>query len=343
MSNSHNPGGLTRRELLKLLGLGGAALLAGCASPETLTGGSPTPAPFVPTVALEPTSAPATRPPTGVPPTVPAQTATPAPGLAELLQPLSLDPLPADAWKSLPVYPDSLSARMRRVFEIGMQQGRDPRRFSVIGDCQSIPTYFLTEFEGADGVNYFLGENYAGLQPAVDWFKGSFGGGSATQGGQNVAAVFSPLWADPNLCAAGEGPLACELRINRSAFALISLEENWAGDDTGYRENLEKIVQYTLGQAVIPVLATKASNLEGDHSINRAIVETARAYEVPLWNFWASLQSLPEQGLYEDRFHLTQGAPGRFDYRGEIRTGWAMRNLTALQVLDALRRLLELG
>lgn len=343
MTQTPLPGGLTRREILKLLGLGGAALLAGCANPESLAGGSPTAAPFVPTVALEPTSAPASRPPTDVPPTAPAGAATSAPALNELLRPLTLDPLPPDEWKSLPIFPDSLSDRMRRIFEVGQQVGRDPRRFSIIGDCQSIPTYFFTEFEGVDGVNYYLGDSYANLQPTVDWFKGSFGGGVATQGGQNVAAVFSPLWADPSVCAPGEGPLACELRISRSAFALISLEENWAGDAIGYRENLEEIVRYTLQQAVIPVLATKASNLEGDHSINRAIVETARAWELPMWNFWASLQGLPEQGLYEDRFHLTQGAPGRFDYRGEIRTGWAMRNLTGLQVLDALRRLLGLG
>jgi hypothetical protein len=335
-------GGMSRRDLLKLLGLGGAALLAGCA-PKSDAAGAPSTAAFIPTEALEPTSAPVTRPPTGMPPTAPAQTPTPAPDLAALAQPLALEPLPGDDWMKLPVAPEAVSERMRRVFEIGLAQGREPHRFSVIGDCQSIPTYFFTEFEGAPDVNYFLGERYAHLQETIDWFKGSFGGGVAARGGQNVAAVFSPLWADPAACAPGEGPLACELRLGRASLALISLEENWNGDAEGYRANLERIVQYTLSQAVIPVLATKASNLEGDHSINRTIVETARAYELPLWNYWASLQDLPDQGLYADRFHLTQGAPGRFDYRGEILTGWAMRNLTALQVLDALRRALMDG
>ncbi len=331
---------LSRRDVLKLLGLGAGVWLAGCAGPQTPA--SPTAAPFIPTVGLEPTSAAATRVPGTQPPTAPAQTATPAPGLAELAVPLAVPPLGAEEWKTLPVFPQAVSARMHRLFEIGQGLGRDARRFSVIGDCQSIPTYFFTEFEGQPGVNYHLGE-YGDLQATIDWFKGSFGGGVAANGGQNVAAVFSPLWADPLACARDEGPLACELRLSRAAFALISLEENWNGDAAGYRENLEKIVQYTILQGVIPVLATKASNLEGDHSINRAIVETTRAYEIPLWNFWASLQDLPEQGLYEDRFHLTQGSPGRFDYRSPLRTGWAMRNLTALQTLDALRRLLVAG
>lgn len=330
---------LSRRDVLKLLGLGAAAAwLGGCAAPQPPT--DPTAAPFIPTVALEPTSAPATRPPASPPPTAPASTAVPAPGLAELGLPLDLPPLAPNEWQTLPIIPQTVSARMQRLYQIGQTLGRDARRFSVIGDCQSIPTYFFTEFEGQPGVNYHLGETYASLQPTIDWFKGSFYGGVAANGGQNVAAVFSPLWADPLACGREEGPLACELRISQAAFALISLEENWKGDAAAYRENLEKIVRYTISQGVIPVLATKASNLEGDHSINRAIVETGRAYEIPLWNFWASLQDLPAQGLYEDRFHLTQGAPGRFDFRGEIRTGWGMRNLTALQMLDALRRLL---
>jgi hypothetical protein len=139
--------------------------------------------------------------------------------------------------------------------------------------------------------------------------------------------------------------LACELRLTNSSIALISLEENWNGDVEGYRQNLETIVQFTIQQGVIPVLTTKASNLEGEHAINRTIVEVARAYEVPLWNFWASLQDLPQQGLIEDGFHLTQGWSPRFDYRtpAEVKSGWAMRNLTALQMLDALREFLTQG
>jgi hypothetical protein len=49
---------------------------------------------------------------------------------------------------------------------------------------------------------------------------------------------------------------------------------------------------------------------------------------------------LPSKGLIKDGFHLTQGWSGRFDYRKPelVKSGWAVRNLTALQVLDFLRR-----
>jgi hypothetical protein len=240
----------------------------------------------------------------------------------------------------MPVVPEAVSERMHQLFRLGQQMGRDPRRFSVIGDCQSIPVYFLTGFDGTPDKDYFLGDTNANLQETIDYYKGSYSGGVAANGGQNVAAVFSPLWADPKQCESNEGPLACELRLRRSCLALISLEENWNGDLEGYRANLIEVVKYCISQGVVPVLTTKASNLEGDHSVNRTIAEITREFGLPLWNFWLSLQDLPSKGLIDDDFHLTQGWSGRFDYRiaKNIKSGWAIRNLTALQLLDLLRR-----
>jgi hypothetical protein len=65
-----------------------------------------------------------------------------------------------------------------------------------------------------------------------------------------------------------------------------------------------------------------------------------------LWNFWASVQDLPNHGLAQydvfgqvDLFHLTR-SEGFFSYDNPDieQTGWSMRNLTALQALDAVRR-----
>jgi hypothetical protein len=338
--------------VLKLLGLGATLALAACAPAPEEAPAAPVndthPATDAPLDAAAPTD-------TNAPPTTdtggagdPAATNPLILNDPETLAtPLHLAPLPGQEWMAIPVVPQSLSERMRAVFRFGRQNGRDARRFSVIGDCQSIPVYFLTNFDGTSGSDYYLGDTYADLQETIDWYKGSFGGGVAATGGQNVAAVFSPFWADPTLCETNEGPLACELRRGNPSLALISLEENWNGDEAGYRENLENIVRYAIQQGVIPVLTTKANNLEGDHAINRTIVEVARAYELPLWNYWLSLQDLPQKGLIEDGFHLSQGWSPRFDYRdvSQIKSGWAMRNLTALQVLDALREMLneELG
>jgi hypothetical protein len=325
---------LHRREWLKVLGVGTAVFLSGCLRKDILVESA------VETLAVLPTEIPPSELPAAtadIPPTLePSLQAQ----MAELLIPLELPPMSGNEWMDYPVVPESISERMKKLYRLGQEMGRDPHRFSVVGDCQSIPVYFLAAFDGVGDQDYYLGEQYANLQDTIDYFAGSFTGGVAANGGQNVAAVFSPLWSDPQKCASNEGPLACELRLSNPCLVLISLEENWNGDAAGYQTNLVKIVEYCISQAVIPVLTTKASNLEGDYSINRTIADTARRYELPLWNYWLSLQDLPTKGLIEDGFHLTQGWSGRYDYRKveEIKSGWAMRNLTGLEMLDKLRR-----
>ena len=84
---------------------------------------------------------------------------------------------------------------------------------------------------------------------------------------------------------------------------------------------------------LVPILASKADNLEGDHSINLAVARVAAAYDIPLWNFWRVTDPLPSNGLMEDRFHLTN-APNRFDWPATFEVAWPMRNLTALETID---------
>jgi hypothetical protein len=248
-------------------------------------------------------------------------------------------PSPApDAWKSLPPIP-TFSDRAREIFRRGLALGRNPRVFSKIGDCQNITTYFLADFENPD--KYRLGP-YADLQATIDWFKGSFGRKSlAVKGGLNVAAVLNPLMANPDLCQADEKPLACELRANNPGLAIISEEEAWSGDVAKYGTYLRKVIEYAIAQGVVPILATKADNLEGGNRIDALIASLAWEYDIPLWNFWGAVQWLPTHGLSKDGFHLTQGYGFKnfyFDQPAADWSGWMERNLTALQALDAARR-----
>ena len=88
-----------------------------------------------------------------------------------------------------------------------------------------------------------------------------------------------------------------------------------------------------LSREVLPVLASKPDDLQGSgDAINSTIYKLALEYEVPFWNFWASIQHLPDQGLQEDGAHLTW-APNFFDDEFAMTRGWPYRNLTALQVL----------
>jgi hypothetical protein len=222
------------------------------------------------------------------------------------------------------------------VYRAGLAAGRDPARFSKIGDCQNITTYFLDSFDNPK--IYRLGMQYAYLQPTIDHFSGSWSRKSlAVKGGLNVAAALNPLWADPHQCKPGETPIACEIRVYNPSIVTVSMEESWSGDIVHYNLYLRKIVEYILSQNVVPILATRAEVPGSKIDINATVSQIAYDYQVPLWNFWAATNPLPSHGLTVDDFHLTQ-APDFFDNPKDMEEGWPWRNLTALQSIDAVYR-----
>jgi hypothetical protein len=154
----------------------------------------------------------------------------------------------------------------------------------------------------------------------------------------NVAAVLSPLRSNPEFCNQNESPLACEFRLYNPSFAIISMEEAWSGEPEKYGKYMRQVIEFTLSYDILPVIATKADDLEGGDRINAIIAQLAWEYDIPLWNFWAAVQPLENHGLSEDGFHLTHGNNFFFDVPQDQRTGYTLRNLTALQVIDAIWR-----
>ncbi|KXK11643.1 MAG: hypothetical protein UZ14_CFX002002685 [Chloroflexi bacterium OLB14] len=257
-------------------------------------------------------------------------TATPRPTLAP------------DEWKQLPIVPH-VSEAMKEVYQRGIALGRNPNVFSKVGDCQTNTGFYLVDFDHKDW--YSLGDEYAYLQETIDYYQGSFSRTSlAMRDGYNVAAILTPFRADPEKCESNETPIACEFRLNNPSIAIISLETNFndrPADD--YGKYMRQIIEYSLEQGVVPILATKGDNLEGDDSINAEIAEIAVEYDIPLWNFWAALQPLPNQGHdteLNDGFHLSFSR-NFFDKEKNMLSGWPWRNLTALQALDAVRKALS--
>lgn len=246
-------------------------------------------------------------------------------------------------WKSQPIIP-AVSAEMVAVYQRGIASGRDPNRFSKIGDCQNITTYFLAEFDNP--YEYSLGSTYASLQPTIDHFAGSWSRASiAVHGGMNVAAVQSPFWditPRPAECHSGESPLVCEIRVYNPSIVIISMEESWSGDIVKYDQYMRMIVKYVLSQDVVPILATRAEPSTPAISINATVARIAYDYHLPLWNFWAAANPLPDNGLTADGFHLTWAAP-YFDDPQRMLHGWPWRNLTALQAIDAVWRGISTG
>ena len=250
--------------------------------------------------------------------------------------PTDTAPPPLESWMDMPVIP-IVSNTALTIYQRGLEMGRNPQAFSKVGDCQNVASMFLSIF---DQPGYYSLGDYAHLQETIDWFSGSFSRVSlAVKGGFNVASVLSPLRADPTHCESGESPLACELRIHNPSFVIISMETWWSqSPEEVYEKYMRQILEYTMAQGVVPILATKADNLEGNHSINATIGKLAREYDVPLWNFWLAVQPLPNHGLQEeDNFHLTF-AGNYFDDPQRMLSAWPNRNLTALQALDTVWR-----
>jgi hypothetical protein len=236
-------------------------------------------------------------------------------------------------WKTWPVLP-VFSQRAQQIYDWGIAHGRDPARFSKIGDCQSIPQYFIGCFD--DPGEYNLGP-YEQLLPTIEQFAGSWDRRSkAVRTGFNVASVLTEINADPAECLPGEIPLECEFRLHNPSFALISME-TWTADrpTNTYQDYLRSIVEICIANGVLPIVSTKADNLEGDHSINRMVAQVAADYDIPLWNWWAVAHTLPNGGLLEDGFHLTNG-PNNFGNSSAMENAWPNRNLSALELIASV-------
>ena len=242
-------------------------------------------------------------------------------------------------WKRMPVLPSGVSQRVHLIYQMGLLKGNNPNAFSKVGDCNSTMPYFLSDFDTPG--QYKLGE-YTSLQDTIDYFSGSFSRKSlAAKDGLTSYAALSTLWVNWKDCETYETPLTCEFRVQKPAFAILSFGTNDANGNVDFEIAFRRVVDMTIGNGVVPILSTKADNAEGDQSINAAIVRVAYEYELPLWNYWLAVQSLPDKGLRSPE-HLSVSPVGFSNFEGEnLNFGWSVRNLTALQALDVVRKSLQ--
>ncbi len=199
----------------------------------------------------------------------------------------------SNAWMDLPILPKPAS-NLRAIYEKGLALGNSPHAFSIFGDCQAEPQEFL----GVYDTDMVLVESLSPeLQATVANFAGSFERESSTaQDGTTPGALLWDQWHRGEYgCQFGETPVDCELRVHRPSFVIIQIGSHFESRNTEY---LRRVINQLLEQGVIPILATKADNREKDNRINRDMALLSAEFNLPLWNFWASLSDLPNRGLF---------------------------------------------
>ncbi len=283
-----------------------------------------------------------TSTPTAEPTSVPTETPTEVPTEAIPTEaPAVLDP--AD-WQNWPELPESISPELKAMYFEGIAEGNDPARFSKVGDSNTVMPSFLGCFDSGEGTGYDLGP-YTELKEVIEQFQWSFSRNSrAAKNGATAYDMDVYHWYTDDVCWPYESALSCEYRLFTPSIAFIGFGTNDALLDIElYEEHLRSLVQKTLDRKIVPILLTKADDLEGDGSFNEVTAKIAAEFNVPLWNLWKAMAALPNNGLKDGDVHPTSSDVSLCNFAGSDleNYGWTVRNLSALKALDRVWRLLN--
>jgi hypothetical protein len=243
-----------------------------------------------------------------------------------------------------------VASNIRAIYADGLAKGNRPNVFSKVGDSSTASYNFLGPI--GDGT-YDLGD-YGYLQGVIDFYSevpvgtgNSFNNQSrAASVGWSAAVLTNPAYT-PTGCRAAESPLRCEYRTAQPSVALIMVGNNEVTylSVEDYMTNMQRVIDLSVEMGVIPVISTihnRRGNTEKVDAYNNALRQLAAQNRVPLWDYAAALVPLPNKGLTADETH-PNSPPGDW-YRGtatfseeNLQYGFTMRNLTALQVLEAVR------
>jgi len=144
--------------------------------------------------------------------------------------------------------------------------------------------------------------------------------------------------------------LLCELKRKKPSIVLIMYGTNDLeryNDLSTFRTQLMTIVQKSVAAGVIPVLSTIPGRTDSYAgrvaSYNAAIIAVAQANDIPLWNYWLALQapSIIDHGISADGVHpnIYLGDQGADFTTTGLKYGYNQRNLTAVQVLEVIKRI----
>jgi hypothetical protein len=265
-----------------------------------------------------------------------------------LLEPLEPRDLPSAAFQTLPIIPDNQAAvdTARAIAALGQTDGRRTNAFMDIGDSNSAefspyaPGYLSPL--GAPGYNPVssgLAASYPNLLGTLATFQAPLPGGVNSFDHTSVAAV--PGYRAMDVL----GTYGQELAITNAGVALIMIGTNDVMLETppaSFASELQSLVHGLASAGVVPILSTIPDNEDNNNiyesgviSLNQVIANVATQDNLPLWNAWLGLQSLPNRGLQTAGVHLdTAPGGGGGMTPADLQYGQNQRNLEALQVLN---------
>ena len=248
--------------------------------------------------------------------------------------------------------PADVAAHVRQIYAVGQPMGNHANVFAKVGDSITVSVLMLNPI--GDGI-YNLGA-YGYLQRMINFYRaGQTRDGHNAFNDKSLAAavgwttyrVLNPDERDLDLCQEGESPLLCEYRVLQPSVALIMFGTNDVSvlTEDHYHANLSLIVQRTIDHGIIPILSTIPVRLgfaDRVQTFNRIIVAVARDHAIPLLDYGGAMLPLGAAGLDVDGAHPSvppKGYAGAADFSADnLHYGYVIRNLTALQMLDAVWR-----
>ena len=252
-------------------------------------------------------------------------------------------------------YVSGLTDHLREIYQLGQSLGNGANVFSKVGDSITVNSGFLNVF----GTRHYALHEYGYLQGVIEHYESGWARThnpfanvslAAGVGWTSLHMVQSDL-ADAELCGVDESPLECEYRHVRPSLAIIMLGTNDVPSMPSeiFESSMRQIIEISLEQGIIPLVSTippmHRSGMEARvAAFNAMLADLAEEYQVPLVDYWSSLLALPNQGIGSDGVHPTN-APGQDDGNlsaANLEYGIPVRNLTTLQALDAIWRMVML-
>ena len=283
---------------------------------------------------------------------------------------VTITPTPIEAVPIIPRIDATAKAILQKIHRKGLELRNHENTFAKVGDSITASESFLMDI-GCSGENL---ADYQSLQTTINYFRIYQFSTKYGTGWCNVANSFTanspsaqPGWSahyalDTNWLYAPyhdncpypyDTPIACEFKLTRPSIVFIMFGSNDSNHlynkPSDFYLSLSELIEISIDNGIIPVLSTIPPR--NDNSIassrvamfNTVIINVARQYHIPLWNYWLALQSpsMINFGLSNDNIHpnIYRGNQSA-DFRSEgLRYGYNQRNLNAIQILDSIRRI----